>query len=114
MTFLGCAANHHGLGMVSLQSFQVDNVRQLKKLLDQPQTTSLELVQLLNALRDANAPRLRHDHFMRKVPSVLGDRARKFEATYESITGGTHPCYEFPKREACLMKCVDANAWAPG
>lgn len=77
-------------------------MRQLKQLLASPQATSLELVELLNALRDVNEPRLRHDHFMRKVPKVLGTTASRFASTY-TTSSGDYPCYVFPRREACLM-----------
>ncbi len=77
-------------------------MRELKKLLSNPSATSLELVELLNALRDESEPRSRHDHFKRKVRGVLGANARKFEAKYQTKTG-EHSCYVFPRREACLM-----------
>ena len=68
----------------------------LNALLSKQAVSSLELVALLNALRDGSEPRLRHDHFVRKVPKVLGDRAGRFKDTK---TAG----YVFPRREACLM-----------
>lgn len=44
--------------------------------------TSLELVQFINNQRDAGESELRHDHFMEKVPKVLGEGAPKFRDTY--------------------------------
>lgn len=51
---------------------------------------------------------LRHDHFMVKVPKVLGEEhAPKFRDMIQVAIGkGAHrqsPVYRFPKREACLM-----------
>ena len=71
-------------------------MRDLKALFKKQSTSSLELVALLNSLRDDSEPRLRHDHFVRKVPLVLGDHAGRFKDTK---TAG----YLFPRREACLM-----------
>lgn len=47
---------------------------------------------------------LRHDDFMRKVPSVLGElHAPKFIRTQTYGNNNTRHIYQFPKREACLM-----------
>lgn len=62
--------------------------------------TSLELVQFINNQRDEGEAELRHDHFMAKVPKVLGEGAPKFRDTYiNNQNGQTYPCYRFPKRE---------------
>ena len=79
--------------------------------------TSLELVDLINEFRRAQATKagqefpskgfaeLRHDSFMDKVPEVLSEGGvQKFLETYlHSQNGQEYPCYRFPKREACLM-----------
>ena len=70
--------------------------------------TSLELVEFINASRKDGEVELRHDHFMPKVPKVLGETiAPKFLGTntYVNGRGGkqTRSIYIFPKREACLM-----------
>jgi len=72
--------------------------------------TSLEIVDFINNHRKANGndTELRHDHFMTKVPQVLGETtAPKFLGTvnYQSGQGAvsTRNVYNFPKREACLM-----------
>lgn len=66
--------------------------------------TSLELVDFINASRAPGEATLRHDDFMRKVPTVLGGGARKFADTYiHPQNSQRYPCYVFPKREACLM-----------
>lgn len=67
--------------------------------------TSLELVDFINSQREPGESELRHDHFMAKVPKVLGvEGLPKFRDTYHHPQNGqTYPCYRFPKREACLM-----------
>ena len=81
---------------------------------DQVTMTSPEIVDFINAHRQAVATiekpykELRHDHFMAKVPQVLGEKAAPiFLGTdiYTNGTGGTvqRQIYRFPKREACLM-----------
>jgi phage antirepressor YoqD-like protein len=65
--------------------------------------SSLELVEFINASRAPGDADLRHDHFMAKVPMVLGGDAPKFRGVYTGGNGQMRPCYRFPKREACLM-----------
>jgi hypothetical protein len=69
--------------------------------------TSLELVDYINSQRGEGEVELRHDHFMAKVPKVLGEAAPKFLGTafYTNGTGAQvqRNIYRFPKREACLM-----------
>lgn len=69
--------------------------------------TSLEMVAYINAERlETGEVELRHDHFMAKVPDVLGKAAPKFSGTaFYSVNNATRsrPIYSFPKREACLM-----------
>lgn len=72
----------------------------------QPTMSSLELVEFINSERDEDQARLRHDHFMAKVPKVLGDAAPNFLGTDKYVANGvthTRNVYQFPKREACLM-----------
>lgn len=77
---------------------------QLATIDNQITMTSLELVQFINNQRDVGGSELRHDHFMAKVPKVLGeDTAPKFRDSYKAADGSIRPCYKFPKREACLM-----------
>lgn len=78
--------------------------------------TSLELVSYINEERCYKASaagaafpskgyaQLRHDHFLAKVPKVLGEiHSPKFLGEYTDATGRVLTCYIFPKREACLM-----------
>lgn len=67
--------------------------------------SSLELVDFININRQHGDPELRHDNFMTKVPKVLGEGGLlNLQDTYiHPQNGQTYPCYNFPKREACLM-----------
>lgn len=66
--------------------------------------TSLELVDFINEQRAPGEPELRHDHFMAKVPKVLGESyAPKFLGTQGYGNNNTRAIYNLPKREACLM-----------
>ncbi|WP_447765718.1 Rha family transcriptional regulator [Enterobacter asburiae] len=81
-----------------------------------PTMSSLEMVDYINAERKAKADeegmsfpckkyrKLRHDSFMAKVPKVLGEtQSPKFFGDYIDGKGRAQSCYNFPKREACLM-----------
>lgn len=81
-----------------------------------PTMSSLEMVDYINAERKAKAEKegmsfpcnkyreLRHDSFMAKVPKVLGEtQSPKFFGDYIDCKGRAQSCYNFPKREACLM-----------
>ncbi|HAG2284973.1 TPA: Rha family transcriptional regulator [Salmonella enterica] len=85
-------------------------------LIAMPTMSSLAMVDYINAERRAKAEaegltfpcrkyrRLKHKNFMAKVPKVLGENhSAKFLAQYKDSTGRDLPCYNFPKREACLM-----------
>ncbi|MDP1542417.1 MAG: hypothetical protein Q8L99_04630 [Polycyclovorans sp.] len=69
--------------------------------------TSTELVDFINSQRGAGESELRHDHFMAKVPKVLGEHAPKFRDMIQVTVGNgatrESPIYCLPKREACLM-----------
>ena len=69
--------------------------------------TSIELVDFINCAKEEGQPDLRHDHFMAKVPRVIGKAAPNFlgAASYANGSGGRviRRIYTFPKREACLM-----------
>ena len=86
----------------------------------QPVMTSIELVNYINEERKELAKqagakfpskgfaKLAHDHFMVKVPKVIGENlAPKFLGTSHYVNGAGNNVprnvYIFPKREACLM-----------
>lgn len=81
-----------------------------------PTMSSLEMVAYINTERQVKAEeegmsfpckkyrKLRHDSFMAKVPKVLGEtQSPKFFGDYIDGKGRAQSCYNFPKREACLM-----------
>lgn len=81
-----------------------------------PTMSSLEMVDYINADRKAKAEtegltfpckrysKIQHKHILAKSPRVLGkEHSAKFLAQYIDSTGRELPCYQYPKREACLM-----------
>lgn len=61
-------------------------------------------------MRSDDEAELRHDHFMAKVPKLLGEAAPKFSGTafyVNDISGKVERAiYTFPKRESCLMALI--------
>ncbi|WP_420299770.1 Rha family transcriptional regulator [Edwardsiella tarda] len=81
-----------------------------------PTMSSLEMVDYINADRKSKAEaqglkfpckrfsKIQHKHILAKTPKVLGEEySAKFLAEYKDSTGRDLPCYQYPKREACLM-----------
>ncbi|WP_447722845.1 Rha family transcriptional regulator [Edwardsiella tarda] len=81
-----------------------------------PTMSSLEMVDYINADRESKAEaqglkfpckrfsKIQHKHILAKTPKVLGEEySAKFLAEYKDSTGRDLPCYQYPKREACLM-----------
>ncbi|WP_180131308.1 phage antirepressor KilAC domain-containing protein [Acinetobacter sp. YH12072] len=88
------------MNMLTQENFNINEVTM----------SSPEIVDFINIHRKevatAEKPykELRHDDFMRKVPSVLGEgHAPKFIGTQNYGNNNTRHIYNFPKREACLM-----------
>ncbi|MDR7875855.1 Rha family transcriptional regulator, partial [Yersinia mollaretii] len=78
--------------------------------------SSLEMVDYINADRKVKAEseglkfpckrytKIQHKHILAKTPKVLGEEhSAKFLAEYTDSTGRDLPCYNYPKREACLI-----------
>lgn len=77
---------------------------QLKLIQHQQTMSSLELVKIINELREPEQAELRHNDFMAKILKVIGvDGARKFSHTYLDSQNKERPCYTLPKRECHLM-----------
>ncbi|WP_370556619.1 Rha family transcriptional regulator [Edwardsiella tarda] len=83
---------------------------------EMPTMSSLEMVDYINADRNLKAEaqglkfpcrrfsKIQHKHILAKTPKVLGEgHSAKFLAEYKDSTGRDLPCYQYPKREACLM-----------
>ena len=65
--------------------------------------SSLELVKIINELREEGKAELRHDNFMAKIENHPGIDSPKFLGQYKDSTGRTLKCYYLPKRECELM-----------
>ena len=66
--------------------------------------TSVELVAVINEMREEGTAVLRHDTFLVKVRKVLGSGGlQKFQDSYLNAQGKEQPCYNLPQREANLM-----------
>lgn len=67
--------------------------------------SSLEIVKIINNLREDGQAELKHDNFLKKIAKVLGSEGVvKFYGTYiHPQNGQNYPCYNLPKREAQLM-----------
>lgn len=98
----------------SLAANQLTTTGELNRLefksVDAPTMSSIELVQVINDLREEGKAELRHDHFLEKIEKVLGDAHPKFRGTYKDRSGRDSKCYYLPKREASLMVMSESYA----
>ena len=65
--------------------------------------SSLEIVKIINDLRDDDKPEIKHKHFLNKVKKVIGEPAENMAGQYRAGNGQMQPCYYLPKRECHLM-----------
>ena len=72
--------------------------------------TSLEIVEVINELREKGSKELRHDNFMVKLEKHPGIDSPKFSGQYKDSTGRMLKCYHLPKREAELMVMSESLA----
>jgi len=72
--------------------------------------SSIELVDLINAMRADFKAELAHSDFLKKVEKVLGEVAGNFSGYYVASNGKKNPCYYLPKREAELMVMSESYA----
>lgn len=72
--------------------------------------SSVEIVEVINAMREPGRAELRHDDFMRKLLGHPGISARNFSGTYFDTQNKERPCYYLPKREAELMVMSESLA----
>ncbi|MDD2863932.1 MAG: phage antirepressor KilAC domain-containing protein [Methylococcales bacterium] len=71
---------------------------------NQQTMSSVEIVKIINDMREEGAAELRHDNFTAKVVTVLGSVvALNFQGYYKASNGKQNPCYYLPKRETHLM-----------
>lgn len=73
--------------------------------------SSVEIVEVINALRGPGKAELAHRTFMEKVRNHPGIAAQNFLHSYLGGNGKQEPCYYLPKREAELM--VSDRGFAP-
>jgi hypothetical protein len=73
--------------------------------------TSIELVAVINEMRETGTPELAHSDFLKKIVKVLGAGVGNYSDTYvHPQNGQTYPCYRLPKREASLMVMSESYA----
>lgn len=75
-----------------------------------PTITSVELVEIINDMREEGAAELLHKNFMAKIESHPGIQSAKFLADYKDSRGRKQKCYHLPKREAELMVMSESLA----
>lgn len=72
--------------------------------------SSLELVEVINELREEGKAELRHDNFMVKIEKHPGIDAPRFLGTQKYGNGNTRNVYNLPKRECELMVMSESLA----
>lgn len=79
-----------------------------------PTMSSIELVEVINSMREEGRPELRHDNFMSKIESHPGITSPKFlgHVNVPGPNGSTRKskCYFLPKRECELMVMGESRA----
>jgi len=65
--------------------------------------SSVEIVDVINAMRGPGKAELRHDNFIVKLEGHPGITHLNFQGSYFDPTGRELKCYYLPKREAELM-----------
>lgn len=68
-----------------------------------PTMSSVELVEVINSMREPGRAELRHDNFLTKIEKHPGIDSPKFLGQYKDGTGRLLKCYYLPKRECELM-----------
>lgn len=91
-----------GAGTLRASTFQIAN--------SAPTISSVELVDLINSMREQGRAELLHKNFMVKIEGHPGIDSAKFLAQYKDSTGRTLKCYRLPKREAELMVMSESLA----
>lgn len=72
--------------------------------------TSMEIVDVINELREEGSKELRHDNFMVKLEKHPSIQSPKFLGDYKDSKGRTYKCYHLPKRESELMVMSESLA----
>lgn len=64
--------------------------------------SSVEIVEVINAMREPGRSELRHDNFIAKLEQHPGITHLNFQGSYSDPSGRSVKCYYLPKREAEL------------
>lgn len=72
--------------------------------------SSVELVTVINELREEGQSELLHKNFIVKIENHPGINSAEFLAQYKDSTGRTLKCYQLPKRECELMVMSESLA----
>ena len=72
--------------------------------------SSVELVEVINSMREEGRAELRHADFMVKLEKHPGINSPKFSGQYKDSTGRSLKCYHLLKREAELMVMSESLA----
>lgn len=76
----------------------------IKHTAKQQTMSSVEIVKIINELRENGKPELQHSDFLKKIIKVLGEEAAgNFSGSYKGKDNTKRKCYYLPRREACLM-----------
>ena len=75
-----------------------------------PTMSSVELVEVINTMRDEGKAELRHDNFMAKIAAHPAIDSPKYLGQYKDSTGRSLKCYHLPKRECELMVMSESPA----
>lgn len=82
----------------------MNNLTQELENSNQVTMSSIEIVDFINSQRKEGESVLRHSDFLEKVIKVIGlETSEKFRSSYKDSMNRLKPCFNFPKREACLM-----------
>lgn len=72
--------------------------------------SSVEIVEVINAMRTPGSAELAHSDFLKKVREHPGINEGNFSGIYSDPLGRSKPCYYLPKREAELMVMSESLA----
>lgn len=72
--------------------------------------SSVELVAVINDMREEDRAEIAHADFMKKVKAHPAIDAGKFSGVYKGGNGQDRPCYYLPKRECELMVMSESLA----
>lgn len=72
--------------------------------------SSVEIVKVINELREPGSAVLQHKHFLVKAERLLGEAGPNFRLTYTDAQGREKPYYYIPEFEARSMVFSESKA----